>query len=138
MSKSREKEDISQREITEYVYDKSIQLVMCTRGIRALWLYMLLTQQIKVKQNNKVSFGCIIPDFCFLLFFCYCQTFFPVIRFPISFLNNSRLVPDFRVARSLFDQKAPSFLFQRESRFRIVAQPLILIFDFSMLRLAYG
>ena len=29
-------------------------------------------------------------------------------------------------------------LFQRESEFLIVAQPLILIFDFSMLRLAYG
>ena len=54
-------------ELTEYVYDEGIQLVMCTRGIRALWLHMLLMQQIKVKQNNKVSFGCIIPDFCFLL-----------------------------------------------------------------------
>ena len=31
MSKSHEKKDISQGELTEYVYDKGIQLVMCTR-----------------------------------------------------------------------------------------------------------
>ena len=32
------KKTISQGELTEYVYDKGTQLVMCTRGIRALWL----------------------------------------------------------------------------------------------------